>query len=149
MFRANAVLAIFAFFIISSYPGIASALDQKEAQVAIETFLATQRTQELEPQTQEHIVADLNSDGAQEIVLLWLLLGPTFSYTKLTVLSQTANGYAPAASVDITGLAERLTVEDGTIIVDTLVLGENDPRCCPSVKKRVKYRWTGQNLSEQ
>jgi hypothetical protein len=103
----------------------------------------------LEPQAQEQIIADLNSDGTEEIVLLWSLLGPTYSYTQLTVFSQTGNDYTPKGSVDITGLAERLTIEDKNIIVDTLILGENDPRCRPSVKKQVKYRWTGQNLSEQ
>ena len=149
MFRVNAVLTVIAVLIILYYPSISSALDQKGAQVVVKTFLDSQRTQELEPQAQEQIIADLNSDGTEEIVLLWLLLGPTYSYTQLTVFSQTGNDYTPKGSVDITGLAERLTIEDKSIIVDTLVLGENDPQCCPSVKKRVKYRWTGQNLSEQ
>jgi hypothetical protein len=126
--------------------GGALALDAAEADRLVKRYLATQKTPDMDAQAQQQIVADLNGDGKPEIVLLWSLLGPTYWYTKLSVLVP-AGKAAQASVADITGLAETLRVDGGAIVVDTLVLGKNDPRCCPSVKKQVRYRWSGTKLA--
>ena len=57
---------------------------------------------------------------------------PTFAYRALTA--------------DVQGQTERLTVKGPANTVDTLMHGPNDPRCCPTRKTQMHFRWQGGKL---
>lgn len=126
--------------------GPAAALDAAEAERLVQRYLAKQKVDGMTPEAQQQLVADVDGDGKPEVVLLWNQLGPTYWYAKLSVLKP-AGKDVQAAGADVAGIAETVRVEGARIVVDSLVLGKNDPRCCPSVKKTVRYRWSGAKLA--
>ena len=139
-------LAILAALVVLAAPGTAAALDAAEADRVVKRFLAKQKVDGMTPEAQQQLVADVDGDGKPEVVLLWNQLGPTYWYAKLSVLKP-AGKDVQAAGADVAGIAETVRVEGARIVVDSLVLGKNDPRCCPSVKKTVRYRWSGAKLA--
>jgi hypothetical protein len=148
MVRTRLVLilvAMFGFSIVAH----AGSFDQKEVEEAIKTFFSTQKSEREEPQSVGSEIADLDGDGKPELVLLWVLLGPTYSSNSLTIFSKTAAGYKPASSLLLNGIAIKLSsVKAGIITVDQELFAKNDPRCCPSMKRQMKYRWLNKKISE-
>lgn len=139
----SVILVTFIVFADASY-----ALRQSDADEAIKNFLSSQKTGQEDAQSQGSAVSDLNGDGKSEIILVWTLLGPSYWHNTLTVFSQTAEGYKPVASLQLTGEAQLSSVKSGIIFVDQKVHAKTDPRCCPSVKKRMKYRLVGKKIVE-
>lgn len=124
-------------------------LPQKGEDEATTDFLSAQKSGGEDAQSVGNEIADLYGDGKSEIVLLWVLLGPTYSSNTLTVFSNTAAGYKPAASLPLQGMATKLyLVKAGIIVVDHELFAKKDPRCCPSIKKQLKYRWLDKKISE-
>lgn len=96
----------------------------------------------------EVLAADLNGDGQDEIVVLWTMYGPTYSNNGVAVLVKQGTRYAAAGEThDPLGLVEGMTVADSLIQLTTKWPGPNDPRCCPSVTKTLRYRWTPGKLT--
>ena len=122
--------------------------EQKDADEAIKKFLSSQKSETEDAQPQDSALADLNGDGKSELVLLWTLMGPTYFHNTLTVFSKTAQGYAPAATLPLTGEAKLSSVKNGIIFVEQKVLAKNDPLCCPSITKHAKYRLVGKKILE-
>jgi hypothetical protein len=89
---------------------------------------------------------DLDGDGKPEWVVLWTFLGPTYWWSRVSVFTQTGNRWRAAGSARADGIVERLRLQGREIAVDTLVAGPNDPRCCPSRKAVLRYRWQGGKL---
>lgn len=149
MIRSSFVLCLIVVFCFSSFAHAGRPFEQKEVDEAIKSFLSTQSTASEDAQSVGNAVSDLDGDGKPEIVLLWVLLGPTYSSNSLTVFSKTAGGFKPAATFPLMGTATNLaSVKGGVIRVDQEFLAKNDPRCCPSIKKQMKYRWLGKKISE-
>lgn len=95
------------------------------------------------------VVADLDGDGRDEIVLLTTLLGPTYWNHSVTVFADRGKGHVVAASTDSPlGMVESIAARDGLILVKAKWPGPNDPRCCPSVEKTTAYAWQGNKLVE-
>ena len=126
----------------------AQALDDNGAKAVIDKFINSQKIPEAQASAAQHVIADLNGDGKPDIVLQWDVLGPTWSYSKLSIFLDQGKNYR-TLTTDLTGLVEKFTVNGSTILVDTKTLGPNDPRCCPTVKKRVTYQWKGEKLVMQ
>lgn len=122
--------------------------ERAEVEKVVKEYLASQKTEQEDTQEQASAVGDLNGDGKPEIVLVWSLLGPTYSSDTLTVFSKTEVGYKPLATFPLKGEAQLSTVKGGVIFINQKVLGKNDPRCCPSVKKLGKYRLVGKKILE-
>jgi hypothetical protein len=74
-------------------------------------------------------------------------MGPTWSLPKLSVFIDQGRNYR-TLTTDLTGQIEKIAVSGPTIQIDTLTQGPKDARCCPSVKKRVSYRWANDKLSQ-
>ena len=127
---------------------LAHALDQKDTDEAIQKFLSSQKSEGEDTAAQGTAVSDLNGDGKSEIILVWTLLGPTYWHNTLTVFSKTATGYKPVASLPLKGEAKLSSAKAGIIFVDETIFAKNDPLCCPSIKKLVKYRWLGKKILE-
>jgi hypothetical protein len=124
------------------------ALQQNDADEAIKKFLSSQKSDGEDTDSQGSAVADLNGDGRSEVVLVWTVLGPTYWRNTLTVFSKTASGYKPVASLQLTGEAKLSSVKAGVIVLDQKVYAKNDPVCCPTIEKKVKYHWVGKKISE-
>jgi hypothetical protein len=76
------------------------------------------------------------------------MYGPTYSDNGVAVLARQGARYAAAGETqDPLGLVEGMTVADGLIQLKTKWPGPNDPRCCPSVAKTLRYRWTPGKLT--
>ena len=116
----------------------AHALDANGAQQVVDKFLGLN-------QAVQHVVTDLNGDGRPDIVLLWHELGPTSAYPKLSLFLDQGRTYR-TLTADLNGQAEALTVRGQDILVDTLMLAPSDPRCCPTRKVRLHFRWQGGKL---
>ena len=123
----------------------AHALDDAGAKQVIDKFLATQGDAWVAPEAAQHVVADLNGDGRPDIVLMWNLMGPTYFLPKLTLFLDQGRSYR-ALTTDLKGQTEKLTVRGADISVHTLMLGPNDPRCCPTRKAQMRFRWQGGKL---
>lgn len=126
----------------------ARAQEKGEVDKVVKDYLASRKTEQEDAREQASAVGDLNGDGKPEIVLVWSLLGPTYSSDTLTIFSKTEGGYKPLASFPLTGEAQLSSVKGGVIFINQKVLGKNDPRCCPSVKKLGKYRLAGKKILE-
>ena len=137
---------LLAVFALAAFTSTARAIDQKAADAAVNKFLAAQKALgggQDDAQSMNSVIADLNGDGKAEIVLLWVTLGPTYSSNALTVLADAGKGFAEAASLPLTGQADKVAVKDGVMLVDLKVLAKKDPLCCPSISKQEKFRWMG------
>ena len=123
----------------------AQAMDAAGAKQVIDKFLASQNEPQATADAVQHVIADLNADGKPDIVLMWNVLGPTYFYPKLTVFLDQGRSYR-ALTADLNGQTERLIVKGSDILVDTLMPGPNDPRCCPTRKVKMHFRWQGGKL---
>jgi hypothetical protein len=81
-------------------------------------------------------------------ILEAFMTGSRLVLNTLTVFSKTASGYKAVASFQLTGEANLSSVKDGIITLDQKVYAKNDPVCCPTIKKKARYRWAGKKISE-
>ena len=146
------ILSAFLITVVSCVSALAHAPHspaQGEEDKAVKTFLSSQKSGDEDPQSVGTASADLDGDGKPELVLLWVLLGPTYSSNTLTVFSKTDAGYKPVASLPLDGIATKLSsVKGGIIFVDQELFTKKDPRCCPSIKKQMRYRLLDKKLIE-
>ena len=122
------------------------ALDDNGAKLVISKFLASRKSEDGPGSAGQHVIADLDGDGKPDIVLLWDVMGPTYSLPKLTIFLDQGKNYR-TLTADLNGQTQKLTVNGPMIVVDTLMPGPNDPRCCPTKKEQLKYRWAGGKLT--
>jgi hypothetical protein len=137
-------MALFGIFFFSH---VVYALDDNVEKV-IKEFLSSQKSNQESAVSQGSSVTDLNRDGKSEIVLVWTLLGSTYWRNTLTIFSLTDGGYKPISSMQLSGEAKLSSVKNGLIVIDQTIYAKNDPICCPSIKKKIKYRWQGKNISK-
>jgi hypothetical protein len=126
--------------------------DQQEIDSFIDNFLVSQRSSEIcckeGAVSQGHTVADIDGDGVTEIILIWTVIGPTYSRNILTVFSQTSEGHVSERWLSLLGEARSPSVKNGLIYADQIVFDKKDPKCCPSIKKQMKYIWNKNKISE-
>ena len=129
--------------------GFAAASGADASRKIADQFVAGKQAGHMESyEATEVVAADLNGDGQDEVVVLWTMYGPTYSDNGVVVLAKQGARYAAAGETqDPLGLAEGMTVADRTIQLKTKWPGPNDPRCCPSVTKTLRYRWTPGKLT--
>src|SRR5512147_2317886 len=117
----------------------AYALDDNGAKAVVAKFMSSQKIEGMDTSARQHVIADLNGDGRPDIVLLWDALGPTFGYSKMSIFLDQGKNYR-TLTTDLEGQVDKITVKGSTILVDTMALGPKDPRCCPTIKKRITYQ---------
>jgi hypothetical protein len=125
----------------------ATGLDQKSEKV-IKVFLSSMETEQISTTSQGSALADLDNDGKQEIILVWTLLDPTSWQNHLSVFSLTPKGYKKTFTLSLIGEAKLFSVQNGIIYIDQKVYAKDDPVCCPSIKKQIRYRWIGKRIVE-
>ncbi len=143
-------LSVFALSLLLASPAIA-APSAKDAEAAVAAYLATKAdsANREEAVPVGHAVADLDGDGAEEIVLTWSTMGASYSHDNLSVLKGTPGAFAEAATLSVNGTTEKPQVSNGTITVEQMTFAKGDPLCCPSLKKTVTYTFSGNALTEK
>jgi hypothetical protein len=125
----------------------ASVSSKNPFDTSIRVFLNSQRTEEERGESKGSMIADLDGDDTLEGVSISSLYGPTYWHYTSTVFEAADEGYQSAASFQLNGEAELSSVENGLILLDQKTFAENDPLCCPSLVKQMRYRWNGQEIS--
>jgi hypothetical protein len=129
----------------------AAAPDKDQARRIAEQFLATKQATASPQEAYEAgdiATADLNGDGEAEVVVLWTMLGPTYWHHGVTVLARSGQRYIPAGEAEEPlGSVEGMVVRNGIIELKTKWPGPNDARCCPTVPKTLRYRWSAGRLT--
>jgi hypothetical protein len=148
MTRSNFILLSIALTGVCIFAQTSRALQHNDVDEAIKGYLSSQKSEREDAQALGSAIADLNGDGKSEVVLVWAIMGPTYSHNTLTILSKIGTEYKAVASFRLIGEAELSSVKGGIIFVDQKVLAKNDPLCCPSIKKQGKYRWVGKKILE-
>ena len=142
-------LLITAFLVTAS--ARAAAPEAEQARRIAEEFLATKQAAASPQEAYEVgdvVIADLDGDGQAEVVVLWTMLGPTYWHHGVTVLARRGQQYAPSGEADEPlGSVEGMAVRNGIIELKTKWPGPNDARCCPTVPKTLRYRWSGSRLT--
>ena len=104
---------------------------------------------EINVQMSDHIAVGEMSDGQQmATVILVSQTGGTGTFYDLAVLTEQDGQLVPTA---VNYLGDRiavnsLTIEDGQIVADLVVQGQEDPFCCPSQHVVQTYELQGEEL---
>lgn len=117
------------------------------ASAIIERFLSARDVEREQAVAQDYVLADVDGKAGADIVLVWTILGPTYSRNMLTVFPAEAGGYSAGISHALEGHASLEKVENGAISIDQLTLDDDDPMCCPTLKKPVQYKVSGDKLT--
>lgn len=122
-----------------------------QARRVAEQFIATKQAAASPQEAYEAgdiATADLDGDGKAEVVVLWTMLGPTYWHHGVSVLARNGQRYVPAGEAEEPlGSVEGMSVRNGIIELKTKWPGPNDARCCPTVPKTLRYRWSGGRLA--
>ena len=132
---------------------------QDEDTSVIDNFIARQARRERGEEYREArkvVVGDLTHDGTPETVVLYTIEGQGGSNLhiqylavlirrndKLSLLTYSDVGGKSTRSVELT------SVENNSILLDTMAYGPKDASCCPSVKGTTRYVLAGRHLHEQ
>jgi len=126
---------------------------------AIDSFITRQakleRGEEY-PEARKVVSGDLTRDGQPETVVLYTIEGQGGSnlYIQHLAVFVRRNGkLTPLTHIDVGGKSTRgvelTSVENNSILLDTLNYGPKDASCCPSVKGTTSYVLLGGRLREQ
>jgi hypothetical protein len=92
---------------------------------------------------------DLNGDGVPDAVVLYTLEGQTGTHQTLAVFYRTDTRFEYRGGAVVNGGATNITpMADQVIAVNSVVLGPDDPDCCPSVDAVQSFKWNGSDLVE-
>ncbi|UOV01666.1 LppP/LprE family lipoprotein [Pseudoxanthomonas mexicana] len=150
--RSSTLLAACLWLVLAATSAAAAPPDAEQARHIAEQFVAGKQAEGGNPQesyeTGDVVPVDLDGDGQHEIVVLWTLLGPTYWSHGLAVLARQGTRYVPSGEAqEALGSVEGMSVSGGVIQLKTKWPGPNDPRCCPTVAKTLRYRWTPGKLT--
>ena len=131
---------------------LAASPDAEQARRVAEQYVAGKQSAGGNPQegyeAGDVVMTDLDGDGQDEIVVLWTMYGPTYWNHGVAVLAKNGARYMLAGETrEPLGSVEAMTVRDRMVELKTKWPGPNDPRCCPTVEKTLRYRWTAGQLT--
>jgi hypothetical protein len=108
------------------------------------------------PEARKVVTGNLTRDGQPETVVLYTIEGQGGSnlYIQyLAVFVRRKGKLSPLTHMDVGGKSTRgvelISVENNSILLDTLNYGPKDASCCPSVKGTTRYVLSGGKLREQ
>jgi hypothetical protein len=150
--RLSVLLASACIAGASAPVALAASPDAGQARRIAEQYVAGKQSAGGNPQegyeAGDVVITDLDNDGQDEIVVLWTLYGPTYWHHGVAVLAQEGARYVPAGEThEPLGSVEAMTVRDRVVELKTKWPGPNDPRCCPTVERTLRYRWTAGKLT--
>lgn len=132
---------------------------QDQDSLTIDAYISQQARRERGEECREArkvVVGDLTNDGVPETVVLYTIEsqgGRNLYIQYLAVFARHDGKLSPLTHVEVGGKSVRAvelkSVENNSILLDTMSYGPNDPQCCPSVKGATKYILAGRTLREQ
>jgi hypothetical protein len=154
---ANAFLATLALLVVC--PGGIASTYQNDDDAAIDAYIARQAQRERGQEYREArkvVVGDLTHDNVPETVVLYTIEGQrgTNRHTQYLAVFSRQNGqlkpitHAAMGSKSVGGVKLR-SVEDESIVLDTLSYAAKDAECCPSIPGSTRYVLSGRTLREQ
>lgn len=92
---------------------------------------------------------DPGAPGVEQVVL-WKVIGPTYWSVLISVVSEQGGQWKLLARRNLNGAEAELESvgADNLIVLDAKTPGPNDPICCPSQPKKLKYRYSLGKLLE-
>ena len=152
-----AFVTTFTFVLLCS-PNLASSLQDNET-TTIDSFITRQAKRERGEEYREArkvVTGDLTHDGQPETVVLYTIEGQGGSNLHIQYLAVFVRRNGKLSSLthrDVGGKSTRgvelISVENNSILLDTLNYGPKDASCCPSVKGTTRYVLSGARLREQ
>jgi hypothetical protein len=137
---------------------VASAFQDPDTAL-IDSYIARQAKRERGEEYRDArkvVTGDLTHDGQPETVVLYTIEGQGGSnlYIQyLAVFVRLKGNLLPLTHADVGGKSTRgvelASVENNSILLDTLNYGPKDASCCPSVKGTTRYVLSGGKLREQ
>jgi hypothetical protein len=156
--RIRGWFIIFLVFLVFHQGAIASATQDGDA-AAIDAYIARQAHQERGEEYREArkvITGDLTRDGAAEAVVLYTIEsqgGSNLHIQYLAVFVRKHGKLSALTHADVGGKSARQvelkSIEENSILLDTMSYGPKDAQCCPSVKGTTRYILSGKILREQ
>ena len=132
---------------------------QDDDAATINAFITRQSKRERGEEYREArkvVTGDMTRDGQPETVVLYTIEGQGGSnlYIQHLAVFVRRNGkLTPLTHIDVGGKSTRsvelTSVENNSILLDTLNYGPKDASCCPSVKGTTSYVLLGGRLREQ
>jgi len=132
---------------------------QQDNDSAIDAYISRQAHRERGEEYREArkvINGDLTHDGTPETVVLYTIEsqgGRNLYIQYLAVFTRRNGKLSPLTHVEVGGKSVRsvelTSVENNSILLDTMSYGPRDPQCCPTVKGTTKYVLVGKTLHEQ
>ena len=132
---------------------------QDDDTALIDSYISRQAKRERGEEYREArkvVVGDLTHDGEPETVVLYTIEGQGGSNLHiqyLAVFVRRNNKLSPLTHADVGGKSTRgvelTSIENNSILLDTLNYGPKDASCCPSVKGTTRYVLSGGKLLEQ
>jgi hypothetical protein len=136
-----------------------AATPQDNDSTAIDAYISRQARRERGVEYREArkvVVGDLTHDGNPETVVLYTIesqRGGNLYLQYLAVFVRRNGKLSPLTHVEAGGKSVRAveltSVENNSILLDTMSYGPKDAQCCPSVKGATKYVLSGRTLREQ
>jgi hypothetical protein len=146
------------FILACLCPDLASASQDEDATV-IDTFIARQARRERGEEYREVrkvVVGDVTHDGVAETIVLYTIEGQGGTNLHIQYLAVFTRHQGKLSALTYTelrgkslGSAELTSVEDNSILLNTMSYGPNDASCCPSVKGSTRYVLSGRTLRRQ
>jgi len=132
---------------------------QDDDAATINAFITRQAKRERGEEYREArkvVTGDMTRDGQPETVVLYTIEGQGGSnlYIQYLAVFVRRNGkLTPLIHIDVGGKSTRgvelTSVENNSILLDTMNYGPKDASCCPSVKGTTRYVLSGGRLREQ
>lgn len=94
---------------------------------------------------------DLNDDGLEDALVLYTVegqWGSNSSSQTLAAFIRTPDGWQFGNRMDVGQVTGIKPLGSGVFALESLDYAEDDPRCCPSLEKSVRYIWKGHSFVE-
>lgn len=135
------------------------AITTQNDSAVIDTYISRQAHRERGEEYREArkvVTGDLTHDGKPETIVLYTIEsqgGGNLYIQYLAVFVRRNGKLLPLAHVEVGGKSVRSielkSIEDNSILLDTMSYGPKDPQCCPTVSGETKYVLSGRTLREQ
>ena len=153
--RASVVVFVF-LMSLCCWP---TSAQQDNDSTVIDTYISRQARRERGEEYGEArkvVAGDLTHDGTPETVVLYTIEGQGGSnlYIQYLAVFVRRNGkLSPLTHAEVGGKSVRsvelTSVQNNSILLETMSYGPKDPQCCPTVKGTTKYVLVGRTLREQ
>lgn len=118
-------------------------LDNKESNFVDGVF----KRQSLSSQIVKYSFGDVNGDGSGDAIVVTSTSNGNSPIEELHVVlnkngvPETHKVNPPVGDTDTAQNFNSISIRNGKIVLDMDILKEDDPKCCPSIKKTISYRF--------